>query len=93
MWKTENTVKEVNRDLKGKIMAFFMAGILLFMGGCGTMENRDTENNTETGSETASAPAGNSESDSETEDSQESSSEMRKTWKRRTREQRKREIM
>lgn len=74
MWKTEDRVKEVNRDLKGKIIAFFMAGILLFMGGCGTMENRDTENNTETGSETASAPAGNSESDSETEDSQESSS-------------------
>ena len=74
MWKTENTVKEVNRDLKGKIMAFFMAGILLFMGGCGTMENRDTENNTETGSETTSDPAGDSEETSRTEDSQESAS-------------------
>lgn len=72
MWKTENTVKEVNRDLKEKIMAFFMAGILLFMGGCGTMENRDTENNTETGSETTSALAGDSEETSRTEDSQES---------------------
>ena len=74
MWKTENTVKEVNRDLKEKIMAFFMAGILLFMGGCGTMENRDTENNTETGSETTSALAGDSEETSRTEDSQESAS-------------------
>lgn len=74
MWKTENTVKEVNRDLKGKIMAFFMAGILLFMGGCETMENRDTENNTETGSETTSDPAGDSEETSRTEDSQESAS-------------------
>ena len=74
MWKTENTVKEVNRDLKGKIMAFFMAGILLFMGGCGTMENRDTENNTETGSETTSALADDSEETSRTEDSQESAS-------------------
>ena len=74
MWKTENTVKEVNRDLKEKIMAFFMAGILLFMGGCGTMENRDTENNTETGSETTSDPAGDSEETSRTEDSQESAS-------------------
>ena len=70
MWKTENTVKEVNRDLKGKIMAFFMAGILLFMGGCGTMENR----NTDTGSETTSDPAGDSEETSSTEDSQESAS-------------------
>ena len=51
-----------------------MAGILLFMGGCGTMENRDTENNTETGSETTSAPAGDSEETSRTEDSQESAS-------------------
>lgn len=66
MWKTENTVKEVNRDLKEKIMAFFMAGILLFMAGCGTMENRDTENNTETGSETTSALAGDSEETSRT---------------------------
>ena len=74
MWKTENTVKEVNRDLKEKIMAFFMAGILLFMGGCGTMENRDTENNTETGSETTSALADDSEETSRTEDSQESAS-------------------
>ena len=74
MWKTENTVKEVNRDLKEKILAFFMAGILLFMGGCGTMENRDTENNTETGSETTSALAGDSEETSRTEDSQESAS-------------------
>ena len=49
-----------------------MAGILLFMGGCGTMENRDTENNTETGSETTSALAGDSEETSRTEDSQES---------------------
>ena len=51
-----------------------MAGILLFMGGCGTMENRDTENNTETGSETTSDPAGDSEETSRTEDSQESAS-------------------
>ena len=51
-----------------------MAGILLFMGGCGTMENRDTENNTETGSETTSALAGDSEETSRTEDSQESAS-------------------
>ncbi|WP_242971358.1 prolyl oligopeptidase family serine peptidase [Blautia sp. An46] len=60
--------------MKEKIMAFFMAGILLFMGGCGTMENRDTENNTETGSETTSALAGDSEETSRTEDSQESAS-------------------
>ena len=51
-----------------------MAGILLFMGGCGTMENRDTENNTETGSETTSALADDSEETSRTEDSQESAS-------------------
>ncbi|OUN91303.1 alpha/beta hydrolase [Blautia sp. An46] len=44
------------------------------MGGCGTMENRDTENNTETGSETTSALAGDSEETSRTEDSQESAS-------------------